>query len=489
MPRFHTLALYILFLIGLSELSYAQRSATNYQSLLARTRQANTYLNVNAFPDLHSDSMMVYGHFRLEYDFLTFTRSASQDKPDVEFATDVIIYVDVYKAGSMITERTQEPENAEFMRDGSNQRRLTGNQSRSTSTAGSPSIPLATEAWKGRAEAKNYSQTISNRHFLEGFVQFNLPTGDYDLVFSIREESQTRIRPIGRVRHKVTNFSIPQSVNPIYLLEKESAGYQGSIMLLGYGNQVPYGSDFDLLIPVQKNVDLNTFSVKISALEYGRRDTTIKNVLAEIDLESNMIEKGTFLSENREEPFQLSQLESDHLWIRLQIPGSTFPNVPMKIEVFESGKTSPYAVKNIQSKWVDIPTSLLNVSVAIDMMESLLDEDEFKRVRRLSASEKETFFKDFWISKDPSPQTEYNELMVEFYKRVDIAYERYTSATTPGYSSDFGKTYILMGEPDRVSRRFPPDQPALEVWEYGTRQIIFQASTGFGDFKIIRTTN
>jgi GWxTD domain-containing protein len=488
MPRFFRLAPILFFLICLNDYSFAQRNATSYQSLLARTRQANTYLSVNAFPMTTTDSLDVYAHFRLEFDFLTFTRSAAQDKPDIEFATDVIIYVDIYKAGATIADRTEQANESGSMRPGNNQRRMGNNQTNSGASPSNPAIPLATEAWRGRAEAKNYSQTISNRHFLEGFVRFNLPAGDYDIVYSIREESQTRIRPIGRVRYKVVQYSDSNIQYPIILLEHKASS-EDAIKLLGFGNQVPYGSDLDLLVPIQKDTDPNLFSLKISALEYGRRDTSTTKILAEIELEPEMLVSGTFSFENSDMAFLMNNKDSEQRWLRVPIPASRFPNVPMKIEVFESSKTAPYATKNIQSKWVDIPTSLLNISVAVDMMENIIDPEEYKRVRRFNASEKEKFFREYWNPKDPSPDTEYNELMVEYYKRVDIAYERYTSATTPGYSSDFGKTYILMGEPDRVNRRFPPDQPALEIWEYGNRQIIFQASSGFGDFKIVRTSN
>lgn len=153
------------------------------------------------------------------------------------------------------------------------------------------------------------------------------------------------------------------------------------------------------------------------------------------------------------------------------------------------GISTPVGQRMLQSKWVDIPTSLLNVSVAVDMMENVLEKDEYRRVRRLNNNEKETYFTGFWAPKDPTPGTEFNELMVEYYRRVDIAYERFSSATTPGFTSDQGKTYILMGEPDKITRRFPPEQPVLEVWEYGERQILFQATSGFGDFQLVRSSN
>ena len=122
-------------------------------------------------------------------------------------------------------------------------------------------------------------------------------------------------------------------------------------------------------------------------------------------------------------------------------------------------------------------------------MEAILEKEEFRRVRRLNNQEKESYFREYWNSKNPTPGTEFNELMVEYYRRIDIAYERFSSATTPGYESDQGKTFLLMGEPDRITRRFPPDQPVLEIWEYGDKQIVFQATTGFGDFQRVKPSN
>ncbi len=465
------------------DLAHAQRNATTYQSLLSRTRQANTYIDVNAAPVSGSaDTLRVRTAFRLEYDYLNFTRSAAENDPEAEFGTDVTIYVDVYKAGATINDRTEQPDMA-MMRNGMASRR----QSASTSqTSGSNAIPLATEAWRGSAKASNYAQTISNRHYLEGFVDLLLPAGDYVFAVSMREEGQARIRPIGRARYRVHDFKDFSSRLPIYVVRHAAASPADSLEFLGFGNQVPYGSDFDLLIPISETTDPNKLTLTAKALEFGRRDTTVTQTLATIETETEMVVSGR-MQFGAGYTFKLET--GSQKWLRVPVMASRFPNAPMRIELIAEGSSVPMVQRTLQSKWVDIPTSLLNVSVAIDMMENILDKDEYRRVRRLNNTEKEAYFKEYWNPKDPTPGTEYNELMVEYYRRVDIAYERFSSATTPGFASDQGKTYILMGEPDRITRRFPPDQPVLEIWEYGERQIMFQATSGFGDFQLVRSSN
>lgn len=472
----------LIVVLIVADLSHAQRNATTYQTLLSRTRQANTYIDVNASPQpQNTDSSTVRTYFRLEFDYLNFTRSAAVSDSDAEFGTDVTIFVDVFKAGATISDRTEQPDMT-MMRGGMAQRR----QNPSTnSSAGSSAIPLATDAWRGTARAANYAQTISNRHYLEGFVEMGLPAGDYIFAVSMREEGQSRIRAVARTRYRVHDFSNLDNRLPIYII-KSINSTSNKFEFLGFGNQVPYGSDFDVLIPIAESVDPNKMSLLVKALEFGRKDTSVTSILATIETEHEMVVVGN-MQLGTGYSFQLES--SGQRWLRVPVMASRFPNTPMRIELMADGISTPVGQRMLQSKWVDIPTSLLNVSVAVDMMENVLEKDEYRRVRRLNNNEKETYFTGFWAPKDPTPGTEFNELMVEYYRRVDIAYERFSSATTLGFTSDQGKTYILMGEPDKITRRFPPEQPVLEVWEYGERQVLFQATSGFGDFQLVRSSN
>lgn len=450
-----------------SDMALAQRNATTYQHLLARTRQANVYLDAAYVPG-NADLPSVAVHFRIEHDFLTFTKSAAGDS--AEFASNVTVFIDVYPRGTQVAEQAERPDPAAARRQ---------NPGNNTRGATPSSTALHSEVWTGTAFAANYAQTISNRHYLEGGVYFAMPAGQYDVVMSLRQDQQTRDRVIARAPLRIAAAPSPSSI-PVLAATGESFSGDG-ITLSGFGSNVPYGSDITLLVPASDS--LNNARISIRALNINRRDTTAGNELFSGSIDAN---KAVSLVLG-DKPYQLKTSNDGLRWIPVLIPSGSFPNTPFSLEITPQNGSKPIIRKVYQSKWVDIPTSLLNVSVAIDMMEVILEKDEYRRVRRLNAQEKEKFFNDFWQPKDPSPGTEYNELMVEYFRRVDIAYERYSSATTPGYATDQGKTFLLMGEPDSVTRRFPPDQPTIEIWKYGERELIFQATSGFGDFQLIQS--
>lgn len=483
MNRSGTILLFLFAaVLFLADVAAAQRSASSYQALLMRSRQANAYVDANALPlPGRTDTLELVTAFRIEYDYLNFTRSEAAERPneqgDAEFASSATVFIDLYKAGANIPQQIDRPE--ALMQGVRNQRR--------PANQGGNASALLSDAWRGTAYAQNYAQTISNRHYLEGSVRMEVAPGEYDVVVSLRQEGQARDRAIVRARVVVPTPDGGAGRIPLMIVRPQSADTQSGMEILGFGAQVPYGSDFDVVIPVSGDMPTDNLTLKVRQLEFGRRDTTTKADLLSVAVTSDMLFAANLAF--GDSTYSVERESGQRRWLRIPVPASRFPNVPYRLELVAAGREAPVATRMVQSKWVDIPTSLLNVSVAIDMMENLLDKDEFRRVRRLNATEKEAYFKEFWNPKDPTPGTEYNELMVEFYRRVDIAYERFSSATTPGYDTDQGKTYILMGEPDRITRRFPPDQPAIEVWEYGTRQVVFQATSGFGDFQLVNTGN
>lgn len=458
----------------------AQRNPVSYASLLSRARQANAYLESLAFAKIEKpDSFSVKTNFRLEYDLLTFTRNPENNE-EKAFLSDVMVYVDIYKYGAKIPTRTE----ASTTPMNGRQRNPDSRREEESTKNEASDVPLLTQVWKGVAYARNYAQTISNRWYLEGGTNAVLPKGRYEVVVSLREEGQPRIRPIGRTSLTVGDVGSRQ---PSSLLLKKGSLQSKTYTLMGYGNQLPYGSDVDMIVALNETQPSNTYRVTISELNIDRKDTSVTKVLETISADKIQSWKGNFTFDDAPESYTLHAREGVQNWIGFTLNSGAYPNKPIKVQVIEQERGTPILTKIFPSKWVDIPTPLLNVSVAIQLLDPLVDKEELKRLKKLSDEEKIAYFNRFWQPKDPSPNTDYNELMVEYYRRVDIAYERFSTTTTPGYESDQGKTYLLMGEPDSIQRRFPPDQPALEVWTYGQRQLVFQATSGFGDFKLVKS--
>ncbi len=63
--------------------------------------------------------------------------------------------------------------------------------------------------------------------------------------------------------------------------------------------------------------------------------------------------------------------------------------------------------------------------------------------------EREQFIEQFWLRRDPTPDTLENEFKEEHYRRIAYTNERFTVGT-PGWMTDRGRIYIIHGDPDHI---------------------------------------
>jgi GWxTD domain-containing protein len=80
----------------------------------------------------------------------------------------------------------------------------------------------------------------------------------------------------------------------------------------------------------------------------------------------------------------------------------------------------------------------------------IITDEERKAFKRLSTNdEKEEFIEQFWLRRDPTPDTEENEYKEEHYRRIAYANDNYPSGI-PGWKTDRGRMYIMYGPPDEI---------------------------------------
>jgi GWxTD domain-containing protein len=80
----------------------------------------------------------------------------------------------------------------------------------------------------------------------------------------------------------------------------------------------------------------------------------------------------------------------------------------------------------------------------------IITDEERKAFKRLSTDdERENFIEDFWLRRDPTPDTEENEFKEEHYRRIAYANDRFPSGI-PGWKTDRGRIYIVYGPPDEI---------------------------------------
>ncbi len=82
--------------------------------------------------------------------------------------------------------------------------------------------------------------------------------------------------------------------------------------------------------------------------------------------------------------------------------------------------------------------------------------DQLDKYVAASRAEQEVMLEEFWRGLDPDPMDPYNEVYVEFRRRVSYAAANLGGFTASGPVDDRGLIYVLLGPPDRISREAMP---------------------------------
>jgi GWxTD domain-containing protein len=113
--------------------------------------------------------------------------------------------------------------------------------------------------------------------------------------------------------------------------------------------------------------------------------------------------------------------------------------------------------------------------------------------------ERDLFIEAFWRQRDPTPGTAENEFKTEHFRRINYAnYYLGRQSPMPGWKTDRGRIYIILGEPNDV-QRFESGQETYpaEVWFYQDKaslglppgfNIVFFKEHGTGDYKLYSPT-
>jgi len=140
-----------------------------------------------------------------------------------------------------------------------------------------------------------------------------------------------------------------------------------------------------------------------------------------------------------------------------------------------TGKEAIEAQKLVHKEITTAYKSWLDQDVAY-----IISDEERKAFRNLSNDEeRDAFIEQFWLRRNPNPDSPDNEFREEHYRRIAYANEHY-AAGKPGWKTDRGHIYIAFGPPDSVdshpsggSYERPMDEGGgetstfpFEVWHY-----------------------
>ena len=136
---------------------------------------------------------------------------------------------------------------------------------------------------------------------------------------------------------------------------------------------------------------------------------------------------------------------------------------------------------------IDLPVAILDLDKAIDQLIYIARDAELSYIREeTDEGERSKRFLEFWSKRDPDPQTSRNELMEEYYARVEYANQNFKSYVE-GWRTDMGMVYVRFGPPENIERHpFEVNSKPYEIWYYYqlNRQFIFVDESGFGDYRL-----
>ena len=122
----------------------------------------------------------------------------------------------------------------------------------------------------------------------------------------------------------------------------------------------------------------------------------------------------------------------------------------------------------------------------------IITDEERTAFKHLNTDEeREQFIEQFWLRRDPTPDTVENEFKEEHYRRIAYANEHYASGI-PGWKADRGRIYITFGPADEIeshpsggSYQRPAEEGGGETSTYPFEQWRYRYLEGIGNNIII----
>jgi GWxTD domain-containing protein len=175
----------------------------------------------------------------------------------------------------------------------------------------------------------------------------------------------------------------------------------------------------------------------------------------------------------------------------LRIPAHTLPLGRFWIEVGEPGTITARMplVLAISDQWM-----LSNFDEVLQFLRYIARADELDALRDGSVAERRLAWQAFWARRDPLPGTGVNEFRESFFQRVRHATEMFREPGRPGWQTQRGEVFIVLGPPDHVVERIIgradiSGRPNAQDWIYrsvgGGRLNLLFHDRGFGRLDLV----
>lgn len=329
---------------------------------------------------------------------------------------------------------------------------------------------------------------------IEGAISFSLVPGKYKIIFEVDDlESGRLFLDKDHIVQAQSFAATSLEISPLFFARVDSTPDRGvQYFPFNHGTDVLFGAARGGTLCQLHVPDADT-GMKLNWKLHGEEENRSEQIIDLTGTTFDLVE-GRLNLASKEGTVRYSTGHADRSvkTFFVPLPFEILEPGHYKLEItLTSGKDQAKQEISFRVVWPNRPMSLTDWDIATDALRYIAKPEEMDKI--LASSEtglKE--FRAFWRAKDPDTTTAYNELMVEYYRRVDESIRQYSTVKEQdGYKTDRGRIYILNGPPTHVERSVLPGQPTREIWTYDNlrKQFVFTEKNKSGNYILTQSAN
>lgn len=322
---------------------------------------------------------------------------------------------------------------------------------------------LVEKSWREKIEVKDFEQTTSKNNFNLSLRSFHLQPAKYFIRTSVEDEDSKKSYSSENV-YIVRDLSKEVSMSDVMLIAKQTQ-VEGSSKLL-------------------PNVTRNLTALKDGIPVFFEIYSITPKEVEVVYLVKDKDQKEAFIKSETKE------LDSGRTQViyTLKDVSLSLGDYTLEVKIMDDDETLTSVNKSFVSRWIGVPSSIQDLDKAIAQLVYIASPGEISNIEDAKTQEEKVErYLEFWKKRDPTPNTEENEIFNEYYRRIAYANENF-SHYIEGWRSDRGMVFIILGSPNNVDRHpFALESKPYEVWQYYelNRRYVFVDETGFGDYRLV----
>jgi GWxTD domain-containing protein len=327
----------------------------------------------------------------------------------------------------------------------------------------------AEKLWTEEVRVATFEESVSADGYSLTQRVFYAPPGKYTLL-TVVQDHETRVSQ--------------RRTRPIVVPDLSQGAFTMSEMMIV--SRITMVDERKLIVPfISSNVGAITNEFHLFFEVYNREG------LASVAIVTKVFDQGEAIV-YFDQTLEKISAGRNQLFVRVNHTGLAMGEYVVQVQAFAVEHDSATRLlasnsRSIMVKWRGMPVSFKDLALAIEQLQYIANPGEEDYISEATTEEeKKKRFLEFWKKRDPNPNTPRNEVMEEYYGRVEYA-NKHFQHYIEGWRTDMGMVYISFGAPNNVDRHpFDINSKPYEVWSYYdlNHQFVFVDETGFGDYRL-----